>query len=100
MAGLLKVVLAMNNKLLPSNLNFKTPNPAIPFDTLKLQVQLGNTQWPAQEGETLKAGVNSFGWGGTNAHTVLEEYINPEEKLPGWKKHLRYALPISAKSPA
>jgi acyl transferase domain-containing protein/surfactin synthase thioesterase subunit/NADP-dependent 3-hydroxy acid dehydrogenase YdfG/acyl carrier protein len=99
-AGLLKVVLAINNKLLPSNLNFKTPNPAISFDTLKLKVQAGNTTWPAQEGETLKAGVNSFGWGGTNAHTVLEEYINGEQKTSPFKKHLRYALPLSAKSPA
>lgn len=99
-AGLLKVVLAMNNKLLPSNLNFKTPNPAISFDALKLQVQAGNTNWPAKEGETLKAGVNSFGWGGTNAHTVLEEYRDQQEKLPVWKKHLRYSLPLSAKSPA
>jgi acyl transferase domain-containing protein/surfactin synthase thioesterase subunit/acyl carrier protein len=99
-AGLLKVVLAMNNKLLPSNLNFKTPNPNIPFDVLKLKVQHGNTAWPAQAGETLKAGVNSFGWGGTNAHTVLEEYINADEKPVQWKKHLRYALPVSAKTPA
>lgn len=98
-AGLLKVVLAMNNKLLPGNLNFKTPNPAIPFDELKLQVQAHASAWPAQAEETLKAGINSFGWGGTNAHTVLEEYIPSNENLPQWKKQSRYLLPLSAKSP-
>jgi acyl transferase domain-containing protein/surfactin synthase thioesterase subunit/acyl carrier protein len=101
MAGLIKVVLAISNKVLPPSLNFKTPNPNIPFEELKLQVQTSITPWPVKNGETLKAGVNSFGWGGTNAHTVLEEY-RPEKPSSPLKSNSRkhYCLPISAKSPA
>lgn len=99
-AGLIKVVLAINNKVLPSSLNFKTPNPTIPFDELKLQVQATATPWPAKNDETLKAGINSFGWGGTNAHTVLEEYRTDKTEATDNKKRNRYCLPISAKSPA
>ena len=78
MAGLLKVILSINNNNIPRNLNFKTPNPKIPFDKFNLKVPLENTKWPTLNGETLKAGINSFGWGGTNAHAVIEEYISPQ----------------------
>lgn len=99
LAGLLKVVLSMQNRQLPPSLNFKTPNPDIPFDELKLEVQHTAGDWPSESGETLKAGVNSFGWGGTNAHTIIEEYkgktVSEEETKPIIRK---YCLPISAKS--
>ncbi len=101
MAGLIKVVLAITNKVLPPSLNFKTPNPNIAFEELKLQVQTSPSPWPVKNGETLKAGVNSFGWGGTNAHTVLEEY-RPEKPVSSLKTSSRnhYCLPLSTKSPA
>lgn len=95
-AGLIKVVLAMQHRTLPPNLNFKNPNPNIPFEELKLEVQKELTSWPLHNGETFKAGVNSFGWGGTNAHTVLEEYRNREEHTPNYAGE--YCLPLSAKS--
>lgn len=100
-AGLIKVVLAMSNKMLPPSLNFKTPNPNIPFEELKLEVQSALTPWPVKNGETLKAGINSFGWGGTNAHTVIEEYRAIKEKTVSQDDtNTRYCLPVSAKSPA
>lgn len=97
-AGLIKVVLAMQHRQLPPSLNFKTPNPAIPFDDLKLHVQSTLGSWPADENETLKAGINSFGWGGTNAHTILEEYKNQRDNSVPPKKATKYCLPLSAKS--
>ena len=99
-AGLIKVVLAMEHRTLPPSLNFNTPNPDIPFEELKLQVQKDPGPWPTHKGETLKAGINSFGWGGTNAHTVLEEY-RPTTPAPVKEPHLttRYCLPLSARSP-
>lgn len=100
-AGLIKVVLAINNKMLPPSLNFKTPNPNIPFKELKLEVQSALTPWPVRNGETLKAGINSFGWGGTNAHTVIEEYRPVDSRPQTSIDHVtRFCLPISAKSPA
>ncbi|MEO1051553.1 MAG: alpha/beta fold hydrolase [Bacteroidota bacterium] len=99
MAGMLKVILAMQHKELPKSLNFNNPNPKIAFDELKIQVQAEPGSWPSQEGETLKAGINSFGWGGTNAHTVLEEYVKPQASKKALEKsQRRYVLPVSAKS--
>lgn len=99
LAGLIKVVLAMKYKQLPPSLNYKTPNPNIPFDELKLQVQGELSKWPTENGETLKAGINSFGWGGTNAHTIIEEYrkINNQAHFNS-AEVTRYTLPLSAKS--
>ncbi len=98
-AGLIKVVLAMQHKVLPPNLNFNNPNPNIPFEELHLEVQKDLSSWPVNNGETFKAGVNSFGWGGTNAHVALEEYRAPrtESVIPANSSEV-YALPLSAKS--
>jgi acyl transferase domain-containing protein/surfactin synthase thioesterase subunit len=96
-AGLIKVVLAMQHHLIPANLHFNTPNPDIPFDSLKLEVQKEATSWPAIQGETYKAGVNSFGWGGTNAHAVLEQYVSHSNVHKALQ--VPFALPLSAKAP-
>ncbi|MFA0962297.1 SDR family NAD(P)-dependent oxidoreductase [Roseivirga sp. BDSF3-8] len=99
MAGLIKVILAMKHRQLPASLNYHTPNPDIDFDGLKLEVQAEAGDWPVASGETMKAGVNSFGWGGTNAHVVVEEYrpagvkVNPER--PKERVHM---LPVYARS--
>jgi acyl transferase domain-containing protein/acyl carrier protein len=100
MAGLLKVVLAINNKMIPQNLNFETPNPKIPFERFNLKVPIENTKWPTLNGETLKAGVNSFGWGGTNAHVAIEEYVESDNKTKDFPEIKRdfLVLPISARS--
>ncbi|MCX4246642.1 type I polyketide synthase [Paraliomyxa miuraensis] len=70
-AGLIKVALSMQKGELPASLHFETPNPHIPFDALKLQVQTECTPWKGEQGRLL-AGVSSFGFGGTNCHLVLE----------------------------
>jgi acyl transferase domain-containing protein/surfactin synthase thioesterase subunit/acyl carrier protein/NADP-dependent 3-hydroxy acid dehydrogenase YdfG len=97
MAGIIKVVLAMKHKMLPKNLNFNTPNPKIPFEELKIRPQIEHTPWPVKNGETLKAGINSFGWGGTNAHLVLEEYKKANNQPENYKKPEYLVLPISAR---
>lgn len=70
LAGVLKSILALNHGLLPATLHQVSPNPDIPFDDLNLQVVNRNLRLPEQRGPAL-AGVNSFGFGGTNAHVVL-----------------------------
>ncbi|MFC8363196.1 type I polyketide synthase [Streptomyces griseorubiginosus] len=74
--GLVKTALSLHHRQLPASLNFETPNPAIPFDTLNLRVQTANGPWP-QEDRPLLAGVSAFGVGGTNAHVVLGEAPTP-----------------------
>src|SRR6516164_4305663 len=69
-AGLLKVVLALRHRAIPRTLHFTNPNPQIPFDELNLSVVSEYTELlPGR----LTMGVNSFGFGGTNAHIVVRE---------------------------
>lgn len=68
-AGLIKTALIVQHGSIPPNLNFETPNPAIDFDALRIRVPRELTRWP--EGKPVVAGVNSFGFGGTNAHVVV-----------------------------
>ncbi|WP_103354206.1 type I polyketide synthase [Amycolatopsis sp. CA-128772] len=71
-AGLIKVVLAMKHGSLPPQLHFTAPNPHISFDELRLRVVTEATPWPRHNGRAV-AGVSAFGFGGTNAHVVVEE---------------------------
>jgi amino acid adenylation domain-containing protein/non-ribosomal peptide synthase protein (TIGR01720 family) len=71
-AGLIKVALALKHRQIPANLHFNEPNPDIPFEALRLRVPRTLEPWPASDGPAL-AGINSFGFGGTNAHAILQE---------------------------
>ncbi|PYG90367.1 acyl transferase domain-containing protein [Ruminiclostridium sufflavum DSM 19573] len=71
-AAVIKTVLCLKNKVITPNLHFKEPNPEIDFDKLRLKVPVELTPWPKHKGAA-RAGVNSFGFGGTNAHIILEE---------------------------
>jgi phthiocerol/phenolphthiocerol synthesis type-I polyketide synthase A len=75
-AGFIKTVLALQRGHIPANLHFKTPNPHIPFENLRLKVVDKPTKWPST-GQPRRAGVSSFGFGGTNAHVVLEQGPDP-----------------------
>nr|UXE44096.1 L-threonine 3-dehydrogenase [uncultured bacterium] len=69
-AGLMKVLLALRHRELPASLHLTKANPQIPFAELNLSVVSANTKLPAG---LLIMGVNSFGFGGTNAHIILRE---------------------------
>jgi amino acid adenylation domain-containing protein len=70
-AGLIKVALSLAGGQIPPSLHFEAANPHVPFDVLPLAVQ--TTLAPAPD----LAGVSSFGFGGTNAHVVLERVAAP-----------------------
>ena len=70
-AGLIKVALSLKHQQIPPSLHFTTPNPQIDFANLSLHVQTELAPWPTRTTPAL-AGVNSFGFGGTNAHVVVE----------------------------
>jgi phthiocerol/phenolphthiocerol synthesis type-I polyketide synthase C len=74
MPGLVKTVLALKHRALPPSLHFETPNPHIDFKELNLEVVTGFRPLEPAAERPLVAGVNSFGFGGTNAHVLLEEY--------------------------
>jgi phthiocerol/phenolphthiocerol synthesis type-I polyketide synthase C len=69
MAGLFKLLLALRHRVVPPSLHAEELNPAIPFEELGLRVAREPVPLPA-DGRP-HVGVNSFGWGGTNAHVVL-----------------------------
>lgn len=71
-AGFIKAALVLHHDTVPPNRNFETPNPQIPFDRLGLRVADRRERLPRQPGRRPVVGVNSFGFGGTNAHVVLE----------------------------
>nr|VFJ59819.1 MAG: Acyl transferase domain-containing protein [Candidatus Kentron sp. DK] len=71
-AGLMKVVLALQHEQIPPHLHFKEPNPHIDWERLPFRVPVAGQPWPRGEARRI-AGVSSFGMSGTNAHVVLEE---------------------------
>jgi 8-amino-7-oxononanoate synthase len=70
-AGLIKVALSLKHRQIPPSLHFNLPNPQVDFAALPLRVQTELAPWAIDAAPAL-AGVNSFGFGGTNAHVVLE----------------------------
>ena len=77
MAGLIKTALCSAAPQIPGNLHFENPNPQIPFDDLRLRVAQRLEPWPETHGQPARAGVNSFGFGGTNGHAILEAAPEP-----------------------
>ena len=77
MAGLFKAILCLKHGSVPRSLHFEKPNPAIDFKGGRLRVVDRFTPLVRREGAPLTIGVNSFGFGGTNAHIVLAEAVPP-----------------------
>jgi amino acid adenylation domain-containing protein len=80
-ASLIKVALALKHRTIPASLHFSEPSPLIHFDEVPLHVQRTLTEWPDTSGRARLAGVSAFGFGGTNAHVVVEEapaHLQPE----------------------
>lgn len=76
-AGLIKTALILKHGEIPANLHFHTPNPQIPFEDLHLRVQAQPGPLPGAAGRPV-AGINNFGFGGTNAHAVLQAVPVPD----------------------
>lgn len=75
-AAFIKVVLALQEGMIPPNLHFTTPNPHIPWTATELIIPTTPTAWPAAAGSgkgRRLAGVSSFGLTGTNVHLIVEE---------------------------
>jgi acyl transferase domain-containing protein/thioesterase domain-containing protein/acyl carrier protein len=78
-ASLIKVALALKHREIPPSLGYERPNPSIDFDGSPFQVNHTLSPWVSHKGPR-RAGVNSLGVGGTNAHAVIEE---APEATPG-----------------
>ncbi|CDR15591.1 hypothetical protein GCM10022420_087700 [Streptomyces iranensis] len=71
-AGLIKMVKAMEHRWLPKTLHADTPSRRVPWDSGAVRVLDSGRAWPEGE-EPMRAGVSSFGVSGTNAHLVVEQ---------------------------
>ncbi|RFU28992.1 hypothetical protein B7463_g7334, partial [Scytalidium lignicola] len=71
LSGLLKAILAIEKGIIPGNPTFIDPNPKIDFKALKVRATRTAIPWP--DLPTRIASVNSFGYGGSNAHAVLQD---------------------------
>jgi acyl transferase domain-containing protein/NAD(P)-dependent dehydrogenase (short-subunit alcohol dehydrogenase family) len=86
-AGVIKILLAMQHRTLPASINFRQMNPYIELEDSPFYVVRQTQKWEGirnSQNEELprRAGVSSFGIGGANAHVVLEEYRPFEERTP------------------
>ncbi|MEM8714173.1 MAG: beta-ketoacyl synthase N-terminal-like domain-containing protein [Cyanobacteria bacterium P01_G01_bin.4] len=100
-ASTISVVMAMQQGKIPPHLHFNTPNPNIEWDQLPLQVPTQLTDWTVPEGGKLLAGVSAFGFGGTNAHAIVEEAPNipAQDTVSQLSEKSTYLLALSGKSP-
>ncbi|KAF2963728.1 hypothetical protein GQX73_g9837 [Xylaria multiplex] len=80
-AGIMKVVLALETGLIPPSIGIKTLNPEINFAKARVKVLTDLTSWP--KGRLRRASVNSFGFGGANGHCIIDHVNNV---LPGYHK--------------
>jgi acyl transferase domain-containing protein len=79
-AGLIKVVLSMQHRMLAPHLHLQERSPRIPWPNFPVIIPTEQTPWAVQNGPRI-AGVSSFGFSGTNAHVILEEAPIPEPKV-------------------
>ncbi|MFF2400054.1 non-ribosomal peptide synthetase/type I polyketide synthase [Streptomyces goshikiensis] len=106
-AGLIKTALSIRHRRIPPHINLRRINPAIDLAGAPFDIPTRVTDWPAHRGPA-RAGVNSFGFGGTNAHVLLEEAPpappRPSAEGPGagpGESRPRYTiLPLTARDPA
>ncbi|KAL4746464.1 hypothetical protein BDW72DRAFT_210414 [Aspergillus terricola var. indicus] len=75
LASVISTALALQNRVIPPNLHFRTLNPSVAPFFDRLEIPTTAVAWPVARGQARRASVNSFGFGGTNAHCILEDYI-------------------------
>jgi acyl transferase domain-containing protein/NADPH:quinone reductase-like Zn-dependent oxidoreductase/NADP-dependent 3-hydroxy acid dehydrogenase YdfG/acyl carrier protein len=94
-AGLLKAVYCVRHRQIPAHVGMDIPNPQIRFEDWNLDVVTANRT--LRPNGRLIVGINSFGFGGANAHVILESYANPENKRPALPKAHTLPIVVSAR---
>ena len=95
-AGVIKVLLALEHGSIPPQLHFNEPNKHINFEDTPFRVNTGLQEWKGENGMPRRAGVSSFGFSGTNAHIIIEE--SPDGGNSPHTQSPYYFIPLSAKS--
>ncbi|KAI3340056.1 putative polyketide synthase [Ustulina deusta] len=104
-SSVIKVVLALENRMIPATINITNINPKISEQDLNIEIVRSQTPWPASL--CPRASVNSFGFGGANSHAVIEAFqdylgsqiLEPDKTdLQWYSKERLFLLPVSAHS--
>lgn len=80
-ASLAKVLMSFQHNVIPPSINYAGPSPYIPFEQANLKVVDEATEYPRYSG-VATVGISGFGFGGTNAHMVLQEYVGKSAASP------------------
>ncbi|KAI0139914.1 hypothetical protein F4776DRAFT_677192 [Hypoxylon sp. NC0597] len=98
-ASIIATSLALKNGVIPPNLHFKDLNPKVAPFYKNLDIPTAPLAWPVSNGQVKRASVNSFGFGGTNTHAILEEYVPiPKARIEASSSLLFTPLTFSAHS--
>ena len=95
-AGLIKAVLCLKNKVVVPLPNFSEPHPLLEVSDCPFHICTSLRPWPEVPGQPRRAAVSSFGIGGTNAHVIIEEAADQcdDRAVTG-----EYIFPLSARDP-
>ncbi|MBN9228887.1 MULTISPECIES: SDR family NAD(P)-dependent oxidoreductase [Legionella] len=93
-AGIIKTLLVMHHEMIPANLHLNELNPYIEIENSPFYVVDKPRQWLKAPGKQRRAGISSFGFGGANAHIILEE--RPEHPPVPSPAHPAYLISVSA----
>ena len=74
-AGIMKACNAVYHATIPPSAGFETPNPTVEWGEIPFFVPTKALDWPKPESNPRRAGISAFGFGGTNFHVTLEEYV-------------------------
>ena len=95
-AGLIKTVLMLHHRKIVPQLHLQSLNQNLSLEDTRLLIPSEALDWPS-DGRTRVAGVSSFGFGGANAHIVVEE-ASPAEIIPPEEDRPLHLLALSAKT--
>ena len=92
-AGLLKALYALDEKVLPPSLGGTVPNPNIDFSSSPFYINDELREWKTEPGHVRSVGVSAFGFGGTNFHAVVEEYVPGRIQPPAASRTISLSAP-------
>jgi acyl transferase domain-containing protein/acyl carrier protein/NADP-dependent 3-hydroxy acid dehydrogenase YdfG len=98
-ASVQKVLLSMRHRILAPTLNVKKENSHFDFANSPFYICQEKRAWDVAPGSLRRAAVSSFGFSGTNAHLVIEEYLSPVRQTVGLGDNTKVIVPLSARSP-
>jgi len=91
-AGLIKTALALYHKVLPPTIHCENPNPRLEIEKTPFYLNTETRPWIHGAATPRRAGVNAFGFGGINAHAILEEHRGDEDGAPSLHRRFETEL--------